>query len=71
MRKEGYQVEWIKDIQVGMDDLEVIALAKQKGSVLITEDKDFGEWVFAHQISGLTIFFFDTIRRIILPFYLS
>jgi hypothetical protein len=23
--------------------------------ILLTEDKDFGEWVFAHKVSGLTI----------------
>lgn len=57
LRKEGFEVEWVQDIAVGMDDREVIALAKHKGSILITEDKDFGEWVFAHQISGLTIIF--------------
>jgi predicted nuclease of predicted toxin-antitoxin system len=57
LRSEGYSVEWIQDVQVGMADREVIAFAKDKGSILITEDKDFGEWVFAHHISGLTIIF--------------
>ncbi len=40
-----------------MDDEDIIALAKQNSQVLITEDKDFGEWIFAHQLSGLTIIF--------------
>lgn len=57
LRADGYQVEWIKEIEVGMADIDVIALAREKGSVLITEDKDFGEWIFSHHISGLTIIF--------------
>ena len=40
-----------------MDDEDIIALAKQNSQVLITEDKDFGEWIFAHQLSGLSIIF--------------
>jgi len=30
-------------------------LAKFEHRILITEDKDFGEWVFAHGTDGLTI----------------
>lgn len=41
----------------GISDEEVIALAKEKKQVLITEDEDFGEWVFAHRAQGLTIIF--------------
>ena len=55
--EEGYRIDWIKEINFGMDDEDIIALAKQNSQVLITEDKDFGEWIFAHQLSGLTIIF--------------
>ena len=57
LRKDGYQIVWIKETHIGMADEEIIALAKQNSQVLITEDKDFGEWIFAHQLSGLTIVF--------------
>jgi len=57
LREEGHQVEWIKETNIGMDDEDIIALARQNSQVLITEDKDFGEWIFAHQLSGLTIIF--------------
>lgn len=33
-----------------MDDDKIIELAKSQKNILITEDKDFGESVFAHQI---------------------
>ncbi len=57
LREDGYQIIWIKEINAGMDDEDIIALARQNSQILITEDKDFGEWVFAHQLSGLTIIF--------------
>ncbi|MGB3851743.1 MAG: DUF5615 family PIN-like protein [Tunicatimonas sp.] len=57
LREEGYQVFWIKETNIGMNDEGIIALAKHNSQVLITEDKDFGEWIFAHQLSGLTIVF--------------
>lgn len=40
-----------------MKDEDIISLARQNSQILITEDKDFGEWIFAHQLSGLTIIF--------------
>lgn len=57
LREDGYQIVWIKESHIGMDDEDIIALARQNNQVLITEDKDFGEWIFAHQLSGLTIIF--------------
>ena len=55
LREIGYEVEWIQEIHHGLDDLSIIQYAKEKGAILITEDKDFGEWVFAHKVSSLTI----------------
>jgi predicted nuclease of predicted toxin-antitoxin system len=40
-----------------MKDEAIIELARQNKQILITEDKDFGEWIFAHQIKALTIIF--------------
>ncbi|MGB3779942.1 MAG: DUF5615 family PIN-like protein [Tunicatimonas sp.] len=57
LRADGYQIIWIKETNIGMADEDIIALAKQNSQILITEDKDFGEWIFAHQLSGLTIIF--------------
>ena len=30
---------------------------KKTNAIILTEDKDFGEWVFSHHISGLNIIF--------------
>lgn len=48
LREDGYQVFWIRESNAGMKDEDVIALAREKSQVLITDDKDFGEWIFAH-----------------------
>lgn len=57
LRVEGYEIVWVTESMSGMSDHEIIALAKLGKQVLITEDKDFGEWIFAHGISGLTVIF--------------
>lgn len=57
LRDDGHEVVWIKETKAGMDDIDIINQARQNSQILITEDKDFGEWIFAHQLSGLTIIF--------------
>ncbi len=51
LRGFGYEVISIKQNYKGISDKEVIDLAKEKNGILITEDKDFGKWVFAHNIT--------------------
>ncbi len=57
LRNKGFVVEWILELNPGITDLKVIEYAKVNKQILLTEDKDFGEWIFAHQIKGLTIIF--------------
>ena len=57
LRELKLQVDWILEISPGISDEQVIEYAKKKNKILITEDKDFGEWIFAHKIKGLTIIF--------------
>jgi predicted nuclease of predicted toxin-antitoxin system len=40
-----------------MKDIDIIEIARKNKQIIITEDKDFGEWVFSHQITGLTVIF--------------
>jgi predicted nuclease of predicted toxin-antitoxin system len=49
LRQNGFDVKAIAEESPGITDLEVIGIAKQEGRILITEDKDFGELVYAHQ----------------------
>ncbi|HMS64190.1 MAG TPA: DUF5615 family PIN-like protein [Ignavibacteria bacterium] len=55
MRNSGYEIISIKESFEGISDKEVIDIAKIKNGILITEDKDFGEWVFSHNIKELTV----------------
>ena len=45
---KGFEViSVLKDYQ-GIQDKEVLELAKRHDALLLTEDSDFGEWVFTH-----------------------
>jgi predicted nuclease of predicted toxin-antitoxin system len=41
-----------------MSDINIIDIVKEKKGVLITEDKDFGELVFAYNIRSVSVIFF-------------
>jgi len=49
LRAAGYSVKAIAEISPSLLDEVVLELAVAEKRLLITEDKDFGEWVFAHQ----------------------
>lgn len=63
LREVGYQVLSVREQFGGIPDPSVIAMALQEKAVLITEDKDFGELVFAHKIARLTIVFLRYQKR--------
>jgi predicted nuclease of predicted toxin-antitoxin system len=46
LRKEGHAVQYIVETGPGASDADVLELAKRKGAILLTADKDFGEMVF-------------------------
>ncbi len=39
LRADGYQISWIKELNAGIRDREIIGLARQNNQVIITEDK--------------------------------
>jgi predicted nuclease of predicted toxin-antitoxin system len=49
LRADGYDVLALTEITTYSVDSDVIALASQEKRVLLTEDKDFGQLVFASQ----------------------
>ena len=57
LRKAGYNVTYIAEIDSGIPDIEVLKASENLKGILITEDSDFGEWVFAHKITTVTIIF--------------
>ncbi len=46
LREEGHAVWYIVERGPGASDEDVLELAKRKGAILLTADKDFGEMVF-------------------------
>jgi len=46
LRAEGHEVFYIKEEHPGFSDEDVLKIANQKGDILITSDKDFGELVY-------------------------
>ncbi|HUU21549.1 MAG TPA: DUF5615 family PIN-like protein [Phycisphaerae bacterium] len=46
LRAEGHSVEYVAEISPGITDESVLALANERGALLATADKDFGELVF-------------------------
>ncbi len=55
--RKGYSYLSIRDSYKGLADEEIIKIISQNSCVLITEDKDFGELVFAHGITSVSIIF--------------
>jgi predicted nuclease of predicted toxin-antitoxin system len=47
LRLAGHEVTAVAEVSPRIDDSEVLDLAIRTGTVLITEDKDFGQLVYA------------------------
>ena len=47
LRTEGFDVLSVAEAMAGADDESVIALSLRDNRILLTEDKDFGQLVFA------------------------
>jgi len=57
LREAGFEVVSIREFASGSKDELVIQMALQHNFILLTEDKDFGEWVFAHHVKDLSVLF--------------
>lgn len=55
LRDFGFSVYSIGEEKSGISDQEVLEVVREKRAVLITEDSDFGEWVFAHHVKGINV----------------
>jgi predicted nuclease of predicted toxin-antitoxin system len=57
LQKKGFHVISVLKAYQGSSDKKVLDLARQHKAILITEDSDFGEWIFAHQERGVSVIF--------------
>lgn len=51
LRKLGFDIQSIIEIQPGASDTQVLSLANKDSRILITTDKDFGELVYAQKLA--------------------
>jgi len=51
LREEGFDVISVLQDYRGIKDKEILNLAKQLNAIIITEDSDFGEWIFSHVVT--------------------
>jgi predicted nuclease of predicted toxin-antitoxin system len=57
LRKIGIKVYSIYESSRGLKDEEIIELARELNYSILTEDKDFGEWIFSHHLTGISVIF--------------
>ena len=55
LRQKGIEVYSVFEELRGISDFEIIELSNKTGFTILTEDKDFGEWVFAHKTKGISV----------------
>jgi predicted nuclease of predicted toxin-antitoxin system len=46
LRNDGHDVLYVAEMDPGIDDEAVLAVANERNAVLLTADKDFGELIF-------------------------
>jgi predicted nuclease of predicted toxin-antitoxin system len=57
LRKIGIDVYSIYESSRGLKDEEIIELARELNYSILTEDKDFGEWIFSHHVKSISVIF--------------
>jgi predicted nuclease of predicted toxin-antitoxin system len=44
LRQDGHDIQHVAEIASGSNDGDVLSLANREGAILLTDDKDFGDW---------------------------
>jgi predicted nuclease of predicted toxin-antitoxin system len=57
LRRQGFQVTSVRESLRGSPDLTVLDRATAEAALLLTEDSDFGEWVFAHKKKAVGVIY--------------
>ena len=57
LRHEGFNIISVLEDYRSISDQAVLNLAKEKEALILTEDKDFGEWVFSYKEKSIGIIF--------------
>jgi len=69
LRKAGHDVLAVSEISPRADDDAVLELARHEQRILLTEDKDFGQLVYAdgHATAGVLLIRYSPASRPMLP----
>jgi hypothetical protein len=64
LRAEGHDVFYVAELQPGIGDDEVLAIAEAEVAIVVTTDKDFGELVFRQGLAnhGVVLLFWRPYR---------
>ncbi len=57
LRTIGFDVLSIRESYRSHQDRDILDIVRRHKAILLTEDKDFGEWVFAHGVKDIDIIF--------------
>jgi predicted nuclease of predicted toxin-antitoxin system len=57
LRSSGHDVVAVSEIAPRSEDSDVISLAMREGRIVLTEDKDFGQLVYAHGLETIGVIF--------------
>ncbi len=57
LRESDYKVVSIMEDYLSLSDDKILDLATKMNALLITEDSDFGEWIFSHHKKSIDIIF--------------
>jgi predicted nuclease of predicted toxin-antitoxin system len=57
LRNKGFNVVSVLEDYRSISDKDILQLARDKKALLLTEDKDFGEWIFAHKEKSVGVIF--------------
>lgn len=55
IKETGIEVYSVFELQRGIRDEDIIKLSQKPRRIILTEDKDFGEWVYAHQHKDISV----------------
>ncbi|MCP9753866.1 toxin-antitoxin system, toxin component [Lacihabitans sp. CCS-44] len=55
LRTKGFEVFSIYENLRGISDEEIIEISKKPRKIILTEDKDFGEWVYSHNEKNISV----------------
>lgn len=57
IRRDGFEVYSVYELMRGTSDESIIELSRNPPRIILTEDKDFGEWVYAHNVRDISVLF--------------